>query len=103
MEGRICQTHAGVRGFPADLARTSGFPAETGSRLFGVGADGLVIRVGFGDSDLCFGAWVFGVSGGDIGIFGRIWPKPARGCLGLELLGWKLGWVFGVSGLFWCF
>jgi hypothetical protein len=53
MEGRICETHAGVRGFPADLARTSGFPAETGSGSFGVGANGSVIGVGFGDSGLC--------------------------------------------------
>jgi len=56
MEGRICQTQAGVRGFPADLARTSGFQVETCSRSFGVGADGLVIGVGFGVSGLfrCF-------------------------------------------------
>jgi hypothetical protein len=73
MEGRICQTQAGVRGFPADLARTSGFQVETCSRSFGVGADGLVIGVGFGDSGLCFGAWVSGVSGEDIKISSRNW------------------------------
>jgi hypothetical protein len=53
MEGRICETHIGVRGFPVDLARTLGFPAETGSGSFRVGANGLVIGVGFGDSGLC--------------------------------------------------
>jgi hypothetical protein len=39
MEGRICETHAGVRGFPADLARTRDFRldlAKTGSGSFGV-------------------------------------------------------------------
>jgi hypothetical protein len=41
-----------VRGFPVDLARSSGFLAETGSGSFWVGADGLVIGVGFSD---CYG------------------------------------------------
>jgi len=64
-----------VCGFSGYLARTSGFPAETGSRSFGVGADGLVIGVGFGDSGLCFGAWVSGVSGEVVRIYGqnRLW------------------------------
>jgi hypothetical protein len=39
-ECRICQTHAGVRGFPAKI----------GSGSFWVGADGLVIVVSFGVS-----------------------------------------------------
>jgi hypothetical protein len=57
-ECRICQTHAGVHGFPVDLARLSGFPAETGSGSFWVGADGLVIGVGFGD---CYGLELTGL------------------------------------------
>jgi len=65
-ECRICQTHAGVRGFAADLARSLGVPAGSGevagvsSRIQpkpGPGldrsaADGLVIGVGFSD---CYG------------------------------------------------
>jgi hypothetical protein len=48
MEWRICQTHAGVHEFLADLARSSGFLAETSSGSFWVGVEGLVIGVGFG-------------------------------------------------------
>lgn len=88
MEGQICQTHAGVHGFPADQARTSGFSAEIGFGSFGIGANELVIGVGFGDSGLCFSAWFSSVSGEDIGISSRIRPKPALGRLGLELTGW---------------
>jgi hypothetical protein len=51
-----------VRGFSVYLTRTSGFPAETGSGSFGVGADGLVIGVGFGVFGLVIGVG-FGVSG----------------------------------------
>jgi hypothetical protein len=39
---------------PADLARSLGFPAETGSRSFWVGANGLVIGVAFRVSGLFY-------------------------------------------------
>jgi hypothetical protein len=54
MECRIYQTHADVRGFPADLARSLGFHAKTGSGSFWVGADGLVIGVSFSVSGLFY-------------------------------------------------
>jgi hypothetical protein len=41
-----------VHGFLAYLVRSSGFMAKTGSGSFGVGADGLVIEVGFDVSGL---------------------------------------------------
>jgi hypothetical protein len=54
MECRICQTLTSVRGFLADLARSLGFSAKTGSGSFWVGADELVIGVGFSVSRLFY-------------------------------------------------
>jgi len=46
-----------VRGFSTNLARLSGFPVEIGSGSFWVGANGLVIEVGFGVME--FRLWNF--------------------------------------------
>jgi hypothetical protein len=58
-ECRICQTHAGVRGFPAGSGEVAGFSSrirpKPGLGRFGLDrtvADGLVIGVGFND---CYG------------------------------------------------
>jgi hypothetical protein len=71
----------GHRDFRLDSAKTS-------SGSFGVGANGLVIGVGFSDSGLCFCVWISRVSGEDVGISDRIRPKPALGRFGLELTSW---------------
>jgi hypothetical protein len=97
----ICQSHAGVRGFPADLPRLLGFPVGSGevagvsSRIrpksgldrFGLDrstADGLVIGVGFGG---CYGLELTGFFCFDClryYIFWLIAEKEVVGC------GWGL-------------